>query len=174
MLSHFLAGDTSVPSDPVALMEFYMKKAAQEERKRPPRQSKDEMPPPPSLQGTFAILGECRDFNIYFRHLILVLQVLLRRDTTWVTLSLQKNLKSSWHVVTMLKRRRLPKKLPRRLRFKQTILGTNFYLRWAGGKVSPWKLNSIIFNNRVSGKTLSFFVLRNLAWSLKQNLYNKQ
>ncbi|XP_039811094.1 SURP and G-patch domain-containing protein 1-like protein isoform X1 [Panicum virgatum] len=45
------AGDTSVPSDPVALMEFYMKKAAQEERKRPPRQSKDEMPPPPSLQG---------------------------------------------------------------------------------------------------------------------------
>ncbi|PAN11163.1 hypothetical protein PAHAL_2G203500 [Panicum hallii] len=44
-------GDTSVPSDPVALMEFYMKKAAQEERKRPPRQSKDEMPPPPSLQG---------------------------------------------------------------------------------------------------------------------------
>ncbi|KAF8650199.1 hypothetical protein HU200_064054 [Digitaria exilis] len=44
-------GDMSVPSDPVALMEFYMKKAAQEERKRPPRQSKDEMPPPPSLQG---------------------------------------------------------------------------------------------------------------------------
>ncbi|KAG2634106.1 hypothetical protein PVAP13_2NG253600 [Panicum virgatum] len=44
-------GDTAVPSDPVALMEFYMKKAAQEERKRPPRQSKDEMPPPPSLQG---------------------------------------------------------------------------------------------------------------------------
>ncbi|KAL6863765.1 hypothetical protein ACP4OV_016668 [Aristida adscensionis] len=41
----------SAPSDPVALMEFYMKKAAQEERKRPPRQSKDEMPPPPSLQG---------------------------------------------------------------------------------------------------------------------------
>lgn len=37
------------PSDPVALMEFYMKKAAQEERKRPPRQSKDEMPPPPCL-----------------------------------------------------------------------------------------------------------------------------
>ncbi|RLN33224.1 SURP and G-patch domain-containing protein 1-like protein [Panicum miliaceum] len=41
----------SVPSDPVALMEFYAKKAAQEERKRPLRQSKDEMPPPPSLQG---------------------------------------------------------------------------------------------------------------------------
>ncbi|KAM0864870.1 hypothetical protein ACQ4PT_043640 [Festuca glaucescens] len=39
----------SAPSDPVALMEFYMKKAAQEERKRPPRQSKDEMPPPPCL-----------------------------------------------------------------------------------------------------------------------------
>ncbi|KAJ1291562.1 hypothetical protein BS78_02G325100 [Paspalum vaginatum] len=43
--------NTSAPSDPVALMEFYMKKAAHEERKRPPRQSKDEMPPPPSLQG---------------------------------------------------------------------------------------------------------------------------
>ncbi|KAK3127971.1 hypothetical protein QOZ80_7AG0580820 [Eleusine coracana subsp. coracana] len=43
--------NVSAPSDPVALMEFYMKKAAQEERKRPPRQSKDEMPPPPSLQG---------------------------------------------------------------------------------------------------------------------------
>ncbi|CAM0950867.1 unnamed protein product [Alopecurus aequalis] len=39
----------SAPSDPVALMEFYMKKAAQEEQKRPPRQSKDEMPPPPCL-----------------------------------------------------------------------------------------------------------------------------
>lgn len=39
----------SAPSDPVALMEFYMKKAAQEERKRAPRQSKDEMPPPPCL-----------------------------------------------------------------------------------------------------------------------------
>lgn len=47
----------SAPSDPVALMEFYMKKAAQEERKRPPRQSKDEMPPPPCLiQGTFSHL----------------------------------------------------------------------------------------------------------------------
>lgn len=43
--------NTSAPSDPVALMEFYMKKAAQEERKRPLKQSKDEMPPPPSLQG---------------------------------------------------------------------------------------------------------------------------
>ncbi|WVZ66441.1 hypothetical protein U9M48_015656 [Paspalum notatum var. saurae] len=51
--AHLVAVDpnTSAPSDPVALMEFYMKKAAQEERKRPPRQSKDEMPPPPSLQG---------------------------------------------------------------------------------------------------------------------------
>jgi hypothetical protein len=57
MLSHVTAGDHSMsapPSDPVALMEFYMKKAAQEERQRPPRQSKDEMPPPPCLvQGTF-------------------------------------------------------------------------------------------------------------------------
>jgi splicing factor 4 len=52
----FVAGDMSAPSDPVALMEFYMKKAAQEERKRPPRQSKDEMPPPPSLQGTFSVI----------------------------------------------------------------------------------------------------------------------
>ena len=57
MLGHLVAGDRnmSVPSDPVALMEFYAKKAAQEERKRPLRQSKDEMPPPPSLQGTFSI-----------------------------------------------------------------------------------------------------------------------
>jgi len=54
MLAHFLAGDTAVPSDPVALMEFYMKKAAQEEWRRPLRQSKDEIPPPPSLQGTFS------------------------------------------------------------------------------------------------------------------------
>jgi hypothetical protein len=56
MLSHVITGGQSMsaPSDPVALMEFYMKKAAQEERKRPPRQSKDEMPPPPCLiQGTF-------------------------------------------------------------------------------------------------------------------------
>ncbi|CAN6205854.1 unnamed protein product [Urochloa humidicola] len=43
--------NTSAPSDPVALMEFYAKKAAQEECKRPLRQSKDEMPPPPYLQG---------------------------------------------------------------------------------------------------------------------------
>jgi hypothetical protein len=44
------------PSDPVAMMEFYMKKAAAEEKKRPPRLSKDEMPPPPSLQGISFIL----------------------------------------------------------------------------------------------------------------------
>ncbi|ONM58982.1 SURP and G-patch domain-containing protein 1-like protein [Zea mays] len=59
---------TAPPSDPVALMEFYAKKAALEERKRPPRQSKDEMPPPPSLQGTyttlFSLLKECRSFNV--------------------------------------------------------------------------------------------------------------
>jgi splicing factor 4 len=57
MLAYLVAGDRnmSVPSDPVALMEFYAKKAAQEERKRPLRQSKDEMPPPPSLQGTFSV-----------------------------------------------------------------------------------------------------------------------
>ncbi|KAK2971530.1 hypothetical protein RJ640_017899 [Escallonia rubra] len=44
-------GELSVPTDPVAMMEFYAKKAAQEERKRQPKQSKDEMPPPASLQG---------------------------------------------------------------------------------------------------------------------------
>ncbi|KAF3780259.1 SURP and G-patch domain-containing protein [Nymphaea thermarum] len=46
-------GEPSAPAsdDPIAMMEFYMKKAAQEERKRQPRQSKDEMPPPASLQG---------------------------------------------------------------------------------------------------------------------------
>ncbi|MQL69790.1 hypothetical protein Taro_002074 [Colocasia esculenta] len=38
-------------TDPIAMMEFYMKKAAQEERKRQPKQSKDEMPPPASLQA---------------------------------------------------------------------------------------------------------------------------
>lgn len=48
-----IAGESSGPSgaDPIAMMEFYMKKAAREERKRQPKQSKDEMPPPPSLQG---------------------------------------------------------------------------------------------------------------------------
>lgn len=50
-----IAGESSGPSgaDPIAMMEFYMKKAAQEERKRQPKQSKDEMPPPPSLQGLY-------------------------------------------------------------------------------------------------------------------------
>ncbi|KAM7508991.1 hypothetical protein LguiA_019444 [Lonicera macranthoides] len=45
-------GESSGPTaaDPIAMMEFYMKKAAQEERKRQPKQSKDEMPPPASLQ----------------------------------------------------------------------------------------------------------------------------
>ncbi|KAJ8573546.1 hypothetical protein K7X08_010057 [Anisodus acutangulus] len=37
-------------SDPIAMMEYYMKKAAQEEKLRAPRSSKDEMPPPASLQ----------------------------------------------------------------------------------------------------------------------------
>ncbi|KAI3728861.1 hypothetical protein L6452_17506 [Arctium lappa] len=46
-------GESIAPSasDPIAMMEFYMKKAAQEEKKRQPKQSKDEMPPPASLQG---------------------------------------------------------------------------------------------------------------------------
>ncbi|XP_017981976.1 PREDICTED: SURP and G-patch domain-containing protein 1-like protein isoform X1 [Theobroma cacao] len=48
-----VAGSSSAPTgaDPIAMMEFYMKKAAQEEKMRLPKQSKDEMPPPPSLQG---------------------------------------------------------------------------------------------------------------------------
>ncbi|KAM5552247.1 hypothetical protein ABKV19_026885 [Rosa sericea] len=46
-------GESSGPTgaDPIAMMEFYVKKAAQEERKRQPKQSKDEMPPPASLQA---------------------------------------------------------------------------------------------------------------------------
>ncbi|XP_022733325.1 SURP and G-patch domain-containing protein 1-like protein isoform X2 [Durio zibethinus] len=46
-------GPSSAPpgADPIAMMEFYMKKAAQEEKMRLPKQSKDEMPPPPSLQA---------------------------------------------------------------------------------------------------------------------------
>ncbi|XP_058203718.1 SURP and G-patch domain-containing protein 1-like protein isoform X1 [Rhododendron vialii] len=38
-------------ADPIAMMEFYMKKAAREEKRRQPKQSKDEMPPPASLQA---------------------------------------------------------------------------------------------------------------------------
>ncbi|XP_061984406.1 SURP and G-patch domain-containing protein 1-like protein [Populus nigra] len=46
-------GESSAPAgtDPIAMMEFYMKKAAHEERRRQPKHSKDEMPPPASLQG---------------------------------------------------------------------------------------------------------------------------
>ncbi|XP_058073529.1 SURP and G-patch domain-containing protein 1-like protein [Magnolia sinica] len=46
-------GESNGPSaaDPIAMMEFYMKRAAQEERRRAPKQSKDEMPPPASLQA---------------------------------------------------------------------------------------------------------------------------
>ncbi|NP_001292719.1 SURP and G-patch domain-containing protein 1-like protein [Cucumis sativus] len=49
------AGETRPPpssGDPIAMMEFYMKKAAREERMRQPKQSKDEMPPPASLQAS--------------------------------------------------------------------------------------------------------------------------
>lgn len=51
-----MAGPSSAPpgADPIAMMEFYMKKAAREEKMRQPKQSKDEMPPPPSLQGEFS------------------------------------------------------------------------------------------------------------------------
>ncbi|KAE8038205.1 hypothetical protein FH972_010737 [Carpinus fangiana] len=47
------SGEGSAPTfaDPIAMMEFYVKKAAQEERLRQPKYSKDEMPPPASLQG---------------------------------------------------------------------------------------------------------------------------
>ncbi|XP_073025423.1 SURP and G-patch domain-containing protein 1-like protein [Primulina eburnea] len=47
-------GEASTPtaSDPIAMMEFYMKKAAQEEKLRPPKPSKDEMPPPAALQAS--------------------------------------------------------------------------------------------------------------------------
>ncbi|XP_010523679.1 PREDICTED: SURP and G-patch domain-containing protein 1-like protein [Tarenaya hassleriana] len=41
-------------TDPISMMEFYMKKAAEEEKVRQPKQSKDEMPPPASLQGSSA------------------------------------------------------------------------------------------------------------------------
>ncbi|GLT60713.1 hypothetical protein SLA2020_334690 [Shorea laevis] len=44
-------------ADPIAMMEFYMKKAAQEEKTRQPKQSKDEMPPPASLQAPPAKRG---------------------------------------------------------------------------------------------------------------------
>lgn len=51
--AYILVGESSAPagSDPIAMMEYYMKKAAQEEKLRPPKHSKDEMPPPASLQG---------------------------------------------------------------------------------------------------------------------------
>ncbi|KAA8515700.1 hypothetical protein F0562_018689 [Nyssa sinensis] len=47
-------GESNAPTgaDPIAMMEFYVKRAAQEERKRQPKQSKDEMPPPASLQAS--------------------------------------------------------------------------------------------------------------------------
>ncbi|KAG6382518.1 hypothetical protein SASPL_157812 [Salvia splendens] len=47
-------GESSGPpgSDPIAMMEYYMKKAEQEEKLRPLKVSKDEMPPPASLQGS--------------------------------------------------------------------------------------------------------------------------
>ncbi|KAJ6905380.1 hypothetical protein NC652_023206 [Populus alba x Populus x berolinensis] len=53
------AGESSAPAgtDPIEMMEFYMKKAAQEERRRQPKQSKDEMPPPASLQAASSIKG---------------------------------------------------------------------------------------------------------------------
>ncbi|RRT84862.1 hypothetical protein B296_00012925 [Ensete ventricosum] len=57
-------GEASGPpaADPIAMMEFYMKKAAQGERMKQPKQSKDEMPPPASLQG--AILNSAIAYMI--------------------------------------------------------------------------------------------------------------
>lgn len=57
-----ITGESSAPTgaDPIAMMEFYVKKAAQEERRRQPKQSKDEMPPPASLQGSYMLLIEPR------------------------------------------------------------------------------------------------------------------
>ena len=59
-----LVGESSalVGAYPIAMMEFYMKKAAREERRRQPKQSKDEMPLPASLQST----------NLFFRIYVLV------------------------------------------------------------------------------------------------------
>eukprot|EP00258_Populus_trichocarpa_P048069 XP_024464088.1 SURP and G-patch domain-containing protein 1-like protein isoform X1 [Populus trichocarpa] len=53
------AGESSAPAgtDPIEMMEFYMKKAAQEERRRQPKLSKDEMPPPASLQAASSLKG---------------------------------------------------------------------------------------------------------------------
>lgn len=50
--SGYVESSAQTSADPIAMMEFYMKKAAQEERRRQPKQSKDEMPPPASLQGS--------------------------------------------------------------------------------------------------------------------------
>ncbi|CAM8917151.1 unnamed protein product [Rhodiola kirilowii] len=44
--------NASSSADPVAMMEFYMKKASQEEKRKLPKHSKDEMPPPAFLQGS--------------------------------------------------------------------------------------------------------------------------
>lgn len=54
-----ILGEASAPTfaDPIAMMEFYVKKAAQEERLRQPKQSKDEMPPPASLQGLYLLFS---------------------------------------------------------------------------------------------------------------------
>ncbi|KAK4372186.1 hypothetical protein RND71_007570 [Anisodus tanguticus] len=54
------SGHVSGPSgsDPIAMMEYYMKKAAQEEKLRAPRSSKDEMPPPASLQVSVSVPGK--------------------------------------------------------------------------------------------------------------------
>ena len=57
LLLFHVAGESSAPAgtDPIAMMEFYVKKAAHEERRRQPRYSKDEMPPPASLQGYYML-----------------------------------------------------------------------------------------------------------------------
>lgn len=63
LLVSAIIGELTAPTgaDPIAMMEYYVKKAAQEERKRQPKQSKDEMPPPASLQGSYLLLMETRN-----------------------------------------------------------------------------------------------------------------
>ncbi|KAL9244586.1 hypothetical protein vseg_018352 [Gypsophila vaccaria] len=46
------AASSHSEADPIAMMEYYAKKAAAEEMRRAPKLSHDEMPPPASLQGS--------------------------------------------------------------------------------------------------------------------------
>nr|CAN62489.1 hypothetical protein VITISV_035536 [Vitis vinifera] len=92
-------GESSAPTgaDPIAMMEFYMKKAAQEERRRQPKQSKDEMPPPASLQSLYLFAQNINNLTLQpalVWHIFsnFWLQLLGRKVITWVTISLKKSL----------------------------------------------------------------------------------